>query len=94
MARDFGNDQRAARRELKDADTLTEASLAEQAAADGTISHRHATVIGRALQDLPTDATAQQRAFAERALIRDAGRLSAVAVREIIEVRRPTQRAA
>ena len=55
---------------------MTNASLTEQAAADGTISHRHATVIGRALQDLPADATAQQRAFAERALIRDAGRLS------------------
>jgi hypothetical protein len=76
LARDFGNDQRAARRELKDADTLSDASLTERAAADGTISHRHATVIGRALQDLSADATAQQRSFAERALIRDAGRLS------------------
>jgi hypothetical protein len=76
LARDFGNDQRAARRELKDADTLSDASLTERAAADGTISHRHATVIGNALRDLPPDATAQQRGFAERALIRDAERLS------------------
>lgn len=76
LARGFGNDQRAARRELKDADTLSNASLTEQAAADGTIGHRHATVIGRALQDLPPDATPEQREFAERALIRDAGHLS------------------
>jgi hypothetical protein len=76
LARDFGNDQRSARRELKDADTLADASLSEKAAADGTISHRHATVIGAALRDLPPDATAAQRGFAERALIRDAGRLS------------------
>ena len=76
LARDFGNDQRAARRELKDADTLAYTSLTEQAAADGKISHRHATVIGNALRDLPPDATPQQRGFAERALIRDAGHLS------------------
>ena len=76
LARDFGNDQRAARRELKDADTLADASLTERAAADGKISHRHATVIGNALNDLPPDATPQQRGFAERALIRDAGHLS------------------
>jgi hypothetical protein len=76
LARDFGNDQRAARRELKDADTLSDASLTERAAADGTISHRHATVIGNALRELPPDATPQQRGFAERALIRDAKRLS------------------
>jgi len=76
LARDFGNDQRAARRELNDADTLLDASLTERAAADGTISHRHATVIGNALRDLPPHATPQQRGFAERALIRDAERLS------------------
>jgi len=61
---------------LKDAETTAEASRAEQAAADGDISHRHATVIGDALKDLPADTTPQQRAFAERALIRDAGHLS------------------
>jgi len=33
-------------------------------------------VIGRALQDLPADTTAEQRSFAERALIRDAHRYS------------------
>ena len=49
LARDFGNDQRAARRELKEADTLADASLTERAAADGKISHRHATVIGTRL---------------------------------------------
>lgn len=72
MARDFGNDQRAVRRELKDAQTLSDASAAEQAAADGQISHKHATVIGVALNDLPADVTAEQRAWCEKALIRDA----------------------
>ena len=76
IARDFGRDQHTARRELKDADTLSTASLTEQAAADGSISHKHATVIGRALNDLPADVTAEQRAFAEKALIRDASHLS------------------
>ena len=76
LARGFGNDQRAAQRELKDAETTAEAGLAEQAAADGKISHRHATVIGKALQDLPADTTPAQREFAEKALIRDAQRYS------------------
>ncbi len=76
LARGFGNDQRSARRELKDAESTAQAGLAEQAAADGTISHRHATVIGNALRDLPADATDEQRRFAERALIRDAERLT------------------
>ena len=76
LARDFGNDQHAARRELKDAETTSAAGLAEQAAADGQISHKHATVIGRALQDLPGDTTLEQRQFAERALIKDAQRYS------------------
>ncbi len=76
LAREFGNDQRSARRELKDAESTAQAGLAEQAAADGTISHRHATVIGNALRDLPADATDEQRRFAERALIRDAERLT------------------
>ena len=76
LARGFGNDQYAARRELKDAEHTAQAGLAEQAAADGQISHRHATVIGRALQDLPADATPQQRQFCEKALIKDAQRYS------------------
>ena len=76
LARGFGNDQHAARRELKDAEHTAQASLAEQAAADGAISHRHATVIGKAMQDLPADATPQQRQFCEKALIRDAQRYS------------------
>ena len=76
LARDFGNDQRAAQRELKDAETTSAAGLAEQAAAGGTISHKHAIVIGKALQDLPADTTTEQRQFAERALIRDAARYS------------------
>ena len=76
LARDFGNDQRAARRELNDADTLADASLTERAAAGGQISHHHAKVIGKALQDLPADTTPEQREFAERTLIRDAQRYS------------------
>ena len=76
LARGFGNDQRAAQRELKDAETTAAAGLAEQAAADGKISHQHAKVIGRALQDLPADTTPEQREFAEKALIRDAQRYS------------------
>jgi hypothetical protein len=72
LARGFGNDQRAAQRELKDAETTANASRAEQAAADGKISHRHATVIGKALQDLPADTTPEQKAWCEKALIRDA----------------------
>jgi hypothetical protein len=76
LARGFGNDQRAAQRELKDAEATANASRAEQAAADGKISHRHATVIGKALQDLPAETTPQQRAWCEKALIRDAGHYS------------------
>ncbi|HKY57056.1 MAG TPA: DUF222 domain-containing protein [Aeromicrobium sp.] len=76
IARDFGNDNRAAQRELNDAQTTSKASMAEQAAADGTISHRHATVIGRALADLPADTTAEQRTWCEKALIRDAAHYS------------------
>jgi hypothetical protein len=76
LARSFGNDQRAVRREIRDAETLAETTLTEQAAADGKISHKHATVIGQALSELPDDVTPEQRALAERALIRDAGRLS------------------
>ena len=93
LARDFGNDQRAAQRELKDAETTAQAGLAEQAAADGQISHRHATVIGRALQDLAADTTPDQREFAERALIRDAQRYSptdlATRARRITDQYRP-----
>jgi hypothetical protein len=61
---------------LTDAESTAQASRAEQAAADGTISHKHATVIGKALQDLPAGTTPQQRRFAEKALIRDAQRYS------------------
>ncbi len=76
LARRFGNDQRAAQRELKDAEATAAASLAEQAAAGGAISHKHATVIGKALHDLPADTTPEQRTFAEKALLRDAQNLS------------------
>jgi hypothetical protein len=50
--------------------------LAESAAAAGTISHAHAAVVGKSLRDLPPGATPEQRGFCERALIRDAERLS------------------
>jgi hypothetical protein len=76
LARDFGNDPTAARRQVKQAQSLSDARLTERAAAAGAISHRHATVIGAALNDLPAGTTPDQRTFAERALIRDAGRLS------------------
>ena len=76
LARDFGNDARGAHRELRQADLVAEASRAEQAAADGAISNRHAVVIGQALKDLPADTTHEQRTFAERALVRDAARYS------------------
>jgi hypothetical protein len=76
LAKDFGNDTRAAHRDLRQSQLAGESSLAEQAAADGKISHAHTTVIGRALRDLPSTTTPQQRSFCERALIRDAARLS------------------
>jgi len=76
ISRSFGNNSAAVQRQIKDADTLAESSRTEQAAADGQLSHQHAKVISRAMQDLPADVTAEQRAFAERALIRDAGHLS------------------
>jgi hypothetical protein len=74
LARDFGNDSRAAHRQLRQSEILAEASLTESAAASGQISHKHATVIGQALKDLPADTTAEQRTFAEKVLIRDAAR--------------------
>ena len=76
ISRTFGNNSRAVQNQLNDADTLAQTSLTEQAAASGQISNRHAVVIGKALQDLPADTTPQQRAFAEKALIRDAVRYS------------------
>jgi len=76
LARDFGNDSRGAHRELRQAELVAEAGQAERAAADGAISNRHAVVIGQALKDLPSETTAEQRGFAERALIRDAKHLS------------------
>ena len=76
LARDFGHDSSAAHRELKQAALTAESGPAERAAAAGSISHAHATVIGRALRDLPAATTPEQRAFAERALLRDAERLS------------------
>ena len=76
LARDFGHDSRAAHRELRQAEVLTEAGLAESAAAQGEISNRHAVVIGQALKDLPAQTTVEQREFAERALIGDAQRYS------------------
>lgn len=76
IARDFGNDNRAVQRELKNAETTSKATRAEQAAADGTISHRHATVIGKAMDDLPPSTTADQQAWCEKALIRDAAHYS------------------
>ena len=95
LARGFGNDPRAAQRELKDAETTARASLAEQAAADGQISHKHATVIGRALQDLPAETTPGQREFAEKSLIRDAQRYSptdlATRARRITDQHKPDE---
>jgi hypothetical protein len=76
LARDFGHDSGAANRELKHAALTAESDPAERAAAAGSISHSHAAVIGRALRDLPSGTTPDQRAFAERALLRDAERLS------------------
>ena len=76
ISRKFGNNSRAVQNQINDAETLAETSLAEQAAADGQISHQHAKVIGKALQDLSADTTAEQREFAEKALIRDAQRSS------------------
>ncbi|HUQ00585.1 MAG TPA: DUF222 domain-containing protein, partial [Aeromicrobium sp.] len=76
FARDFGNDSRSAHRELRQAEMLAEANLTESAAAAGQISHKHATVIGHALKELPADVTLEQRHFAEKALIRDAARYS------------------
>jgi hypothetical protein len=76
IARDFGNDNRAVQRELKDAETAAKASRAEQAAAHGDISHKHATVIGKALDNLPPGTTEDQKAWCEKALIRDAAHYS------------------
>ena len=76
ISRTFGNNSRAVQNQLNDADTLTESALTEQAAASGQISNRHATVIGKALQDLPAGTTPAQREFCEKALIRDAQRYS------------------
>src|SRR5690349_18922373 len=76
ISRRFGNNSRVVQGQINDADTLAETSLAEQAAASGQISNRHAVVIGKALQDLPSATTAEQREFAEKALIRDALNLS------------------
>ena len=73
---EFGNDQRAAQRELKDAETTGQRERAEQAAADGNISHRHATVIGPRCRICRPTTTPEQREFAETALIRDAQRYS------------------
>jgi len=76
ISRRFGNNSHAVQRQIKDADTLAESSRTEQAAADGQLSHAHAKVISQALRDLPADATPQQREFAEKTLLRDAGHLS------------------
>jgi hypothetical protein len=76
LARDFGNDSRAAHRDLRQGQLAGESSAAEQAAADGTISHAHTAVIGQALRNLPDGTTPEQRRFCERALIRDAKHLS------------------
>jgi hypothetical protein len=76
ISRRFGNNSRAVQGQINDADALAGTSLAEQAAASGQISNRHAVVIGKALQDLPVATTTEQREFAEQALIRDALDLS------------------
>lgn len=76
LSRRFGNDNRATQRQIRDAETTAKASLAEQAAAAGTISNKHATVIGKALDDLPPDVAADQRTWCEKALIRDAAHYS------------------
>jgi hypothetical protein len=76
ISRSFGNNAGAIQHQINEAETLAQTSLTEQAAANGLISHAHAKVISRALQDLPADLDTAQREFAERALIRDAQRLT------------------
>ena len=76
ISRTFGNNSRAVQNQINDAETLAETTRAEQAAADGKISHQHAKVIGKAMQDLLAETTPEQREFAEKALIRDAQRYS------------------
>ncbi|MFT4088913.1 MAG: DUF222 domain-containing protein [Gordonia sp. (in: high G+C Gram-positive bacteria)] len=72
----FGNDTHAVLGEIKTARVLESASVSERAAADGVISHRHATVIAKALQDLPGNVTVEQRERCEQQLLRDAQTLS------------------
>lgn len=76
LAGDFGLDAAATRREIKDGRTMLAAGSAEQAAAEGRISMPHAVVIGRALLQLPSETTCEQRKLAEQQLITDATTLS------------------
>ncbi len=76
LAGDFGLDTAAAHREIKDGRALLAAGVAEQAAAEGQISQRHAVLIGEALLRLPEGSTGEQRRSAERQLIADAKTLS------------------
>lgn len=76
LAADFGHDPAAAHRDVRASRTVAVASLAEDSAARGLISHSHAVVIGRAMRDLPPTASPAQRRAAEGTLIADARRLS------------------
>lgn len=76
LASDFGLDPAAAHREVRNSRVVAAASVAEQEAARGAISHTHAVVIGRALRDLPDATTDVQRRRAEQALVSDARRLA------------------
>ena len=95
LAGDFGLDVAAAHREIRDARALAAAGAAEQAAAEGRISQRHAVVIGTAVRQLPERTTVEQRSLAEQQLITDATTLSpkdlATRARRIAELYEPAE---
>ena len=76
LARDFGGDRSAGDRLVRTARRLESAARTAESLAAGRISMDQARVIGDGLDRLPDGVTDQQRGLAERALLRDAGRLN------------------
>lgn len=78
LAGDFGGDRTAGETLVRTGKALSkaQATLTEQALAQGRISLAQAGLIGKILGALPSDVTAEQRQTCERALLADAARMS------------------